>query len=263
MKHYLLTLYILFAAGMSLNSQDITINPGGEKNWFLHLESGIMYPSGTIKDNIAIRQNISSYYVNQSSDGEISSETAGFNLGLKCEYFLPRFNTGVSAGLRYTGYNSDISGYSASNADFFYLRYSMMSSDTKFARVINITETNNFISIPLEIRVVPIHYMDFGLFFKAGAEFSRFNIKKKTNINFQDESMEEYEDDILENITLPTNKNYSTLYGSIGVQYGMPNKTNYLFEIFLPSYYLSDNNFALTNVDYFQGFKFSVQIPLN
>ncbi len=262
MKYSLVSLFILFAAGLNVHSQEMVSAPAPKWTKSIHLESGLIYPKGSIKESIAIRQNISSYFVNQSSDGEILSVTSGFQLGMKYEYFYSRFNTGISAGIRYTGYRTEISGFSSSNADFFYLRYSILGTDTKFARVKDISEVNNFISIPLEIRVVPLHYRDIGLFFRAGAEFSRFNLKKDTNIDFQDTSMNSYEDNILENIGVTTNKNYATLYGTVGVQYGKENKANYLFEIFLPSYFITDHNFAISEVDYLEGFKFSVQFPL-
>jgi len=262
MKYLLSPLLLLFAARSILLPQDIASVPAGKWKGFIHLETGYIYPVGSIKETVAIRQNISSYFVNQSSDGEILSETSGFQFGLKYEYFYSRFKTGISAGMRYTGFRTDISGFSASNADFFYLRYSMEGTDTKFARVKSISEVNNFISIPLEIRVVPLRYRNIALFFRAGAEYSRFNLKKGTDIEFQDKAMEVNEAGILENIGASTNKNYASLYGSVGVQCGKENKANYLFEIFLPSYFLTDQNFAMSDVDYFEGFKFSVQIPL-
>lgn len=261
MKNFVITLCLIVMAGIDLYSQDIPEKPPHNWSRFLHVESGIMYPKGTIKESIAIRQNISSYYVNQASNGQISSTIFGFILGLRWEYFNVKLKTGISTGLRYTGYICEISGFSSSNSDFFYLRYSMLNSDTKFARVKSISETNNFISIPLELRTIPIQYKGLGLFVKVGAEFSKFNLKKSTNIDFQDESMEIHQDIILNDISAATNKLYSTLYGSIGLKLGQENKPNYIFEVFLPSFFLTRNNFTLTNVDHFEGFKFSVQFP--
>ncbi len=263
MKNTALSICLLILSGINLYSQDDSDNRSGNWTQFLHLESGFVYPAGTIKESIAIRQNISSYYVNQTSTGEISSETFGFNLGLRWEYFNLKYKSGISSGLRYTGYKSDITGFSSSNADFFYLRYSTLNSDTKFARVKNINDVSNYLSIPLEIRIVPLQYKKLGLFAKAGTEFSRFNLKKKTNIIFQDEDMNVHEDMILSYITEPTNKFYSTLYASVGLQIGNENKPNFLFEVFLPSYYLSKNNFALIDEGGFEGFRFSLQFPLN
>jgi hypothetical protein len=263
MKNPALTFCLLIISGISLYSQEETANPPGDWSRFIHIEGGFSYPSGTIKESIAIRQNLSSYFVNQSSNGEISSETSEFAYGIRWEFFNNKYKSGVSSGLRYTRFNTDISGYSSSNADFFYLRYSELNSDTKFARVKSLSEVNNFISIPLEIRAVPVQIKGLGLFAKAGAEFSLFNIKKSTHITFQDDGMNAQENVILDKIGLSTNKFCSTLYASVGLKLGKVNKPNYMFEIFLPSVFLTKNNFSLTNVDYFDGFKFSVQFPVN
>ncbi len=262
MKKLLMLLCLIVTAIPALYAQDgSTLLPD---KWvsYLHLESGIMNPSGTIRESIAIRQNISSYYVYQSSNGYISSSTSGFFMGLRWEYFSRKLKAGFSSGLRYTGYTSEISGFTSSNADFFYLRYSMMNADTKFARVKSITELNNFITIPLELRFIPIQYKEIGLFAKVGVEFSLANLKKGTTINFQDNAMDSNQDLILSGLGITTQKMYSTLYGSIGLKLGKEGKPNYMVEVFLPSMFLTKNNFTLTQVDYFDGVKFSVQFPI-
>ena len=245
-----------------LSSQD---RPGRPlQNWLrlLHLETGYMYPGGTIKESIAIRQNISSYYVNQASEGYISSTTSGLILGLRWEYFNPGLKAGISTGLRYTSYRSEISGFTSGNADFYYLRYSMIDSDTKFARVKSLTEVNNFISIPLEIRYIPIHHKGFALFAKAGVEFGGLNLYKNTDIDFQNDAMEANQEAILAGIGEATNRFYSTLYASTGIKIGHEGKTNLILEVFLPSLFLTRNNFVLTEVEYFEGFKLSLQMPV-
>lgn len=262
MKKTLVLLGLMAMSIPAIFTQDVSLKPPG--NWVtnLHIESGFVYPDGTIRENIAIRQNISSYYVYQSSSGYISSSTTGFIAGLRCEFFNKKLKTGISSGLRYTGYNSEISGFTSSNADFFYLRYAMMNSDTKFARVKAITETNNFISIPLEIRFIPIQFKGIGLFAKAGIECSIVNLKKATDIDFQDSNMEVNQEIILSEMGISNQNFFSTLYGSIGVKLGEESRPNYMFEVFLPSLYLTKNNFALTEVAYYDGFKFSILFPI-
>ena len=263
MKKTIFTFSLIVLQVFYLHAQEMSANapPAGWPG-FLLLEAGTISPAGTIRDNIAIRQNISSFYVNQVSEGEVNSATAGRTAGLRLEYFLKKYKTGVSAGLRYTGYFTEISGYSARNADFFYLRYSMQGSDTKFARVKSLNETSHYLTIPLEIRFVPIQRWGLGFFVKAGTELSLLNLKHDTRIDFQDNAMDVYEDEILQNISYRANKFYSTLYASAGVKFGKENRVNYIIEAFLPSFYLSKDNFSLTEVDYFEGIKLSVQFPV-
>ncbi|MBN2350756.1 MAG: hypothetical protein JXJ22_18100 [Bacteroidales bacterium] len=262
MRNILLSFFLISLPWLTLHAQDLPENTPGKWVGLLHVEFGAIYPDGKIRESISVRQNISSYYVDQVSNGSISSETYGVVLGLKWEYFNTRLKTGISTGVRYTGFRSEITGYSSDRANFFYLRYSMVNTDTKFARVKNISESNNFISIPLELRFIPFKFQNFGLFGKVGIEFSNFNLKKETDINFQEKTMESYQDEILDNIGISSNNFYSTLYGSVGFLLGKENKTNYIFEVFLPSLFLSRNNFALTEVDYYAGFKFSVQFQV-
>lgn len=263
MKKSLLFFLTILTAGLNLLSQDVSTEPSQKWLKYLHLETGIIYPAGSIKENIAIRQNLSSYFVNQYSEGEIISATSGINFGVKYEYFSPRFKTGLASGLRYTGYFTDISGYSSGTAEFFYLRYSTSGSDTKFARVKSLAERHNFITIPVEVRFVPIKIKEVGFFVKAGAEFTILDIKKDSNIEFQDAAMNVFESNILSQIKDKDNTYYSTLYGSVGFDCPIINRASLTFEVFLPSFVLSDNIFELTDVSHIEGFKFSVLIPLN
>lgn len=246
-----------------LYSQDLS--PDRSRNWnkYLYVESGFIYPGGNIKESISIRQNISSYYVNQYSNGYISSESSGFLLGLRWEYFNLSFKTGVSAGIRFIWFSNEISGYSSNSADFFYLRYSMQETDTKFARIKSISEINNIITLPLELRVVPIQFREIELFARVGSEISILNLKKSSNIDFSEKSMEVHQDLILGTFGEHTNKVYSSLFGSVGLKYGKVNKPNYLFEVFLPSIIMTSNYFTIMDVDYFEGFKLSIQFPFN
>ena len=72
-------------------------------------------------------------------------------LGARYEYGLPVIKSDISTGLRFVGINSEITGYASANSDFFYLRYSMEETDTKFARVKSLTECNYILSIPLAV----------------------------------------------------------------------------------------------------------------
>jgi len=52
---------------------------------FLHVEAGYIFPEGTIRERISIRQNISYYYDEHYSSGYIFSETSGLVLGIRYE----------------------------------------------------------------------------------------------------------------------------------------------------------------------------------
>jgi len=227
-------------------------------------EAGFIYPQGTIKESLSIRQNLSYYYVNQQSDGFISSSISGMLLGARYEYYLPKIWSGISTGVRFIGINTEINGYASGNSDFFYLRYSMQETDTKFARVKSLTENNYLLSVPLEIRVFPLRYRKISFFAMAGVEYSVICFKKAADISFREEGMNVNKDVILGRISSPVNRNFSTFYSSVGMKLGKEeNKVNFIIEVMLPSLLLSKNNFYFIDVDYIEGFRLSVQLPLN
>lgn len=250
---------ISFITASSQNNGNQTIS-----DWkrYFHIEVGYIYPEGTIKESLAIRQNISYFYANQYSNGYISSTTSGLILGVRYEYYYPKFKSGISSGLRFTGLNTDISGYTSNNSDFFFLRYSTQDSDTKFARVKSLTEYNYLLSVPLEIRFTPIEYKNLSLYAKAGLEYSIISLKNEADISFQDDNMDVNKGEILKRITDPINKNYATFYSALGLKLGKEGKPNYTFEVLFPSIFLTKNNFYLVDVDYFEGFRLSIQFPV-
>lgn len=263
MRKTLSTVILVFLSFIALFAQ----NDGHKfiNNWekYISLEAGYIYPEGKIKESLSIRQNINYYYSEYYSGGYIESQTSGLILGLRYELYSPGLKSGISGGLRFTGLNTEICGYTSSSSDFFYLRYSMEDSDTKFARVKELTERNYVISIPLEIRSPSMDYRTLSLFARAGLEYSIISLKKDTDIKFQDDAMMIHKSGILKNISGYAGKSYSTFYTSIGLKLGKEDRLNYIMDIYLPSLFLTKNNFYFIDAKFFTGFKLSLLIPIN
>jgi hypothetical protein len=230
---------------------------------FIHVEAGFIYPEGSIKESIPIRQNPDYFYVSQYSDGNVWSETYGFTCGVRYEYYLSKLKSGISAGLRYYGFETDINGFTSGNAEFFYLRYTMDDTDIRFARVNALSESKHLITVPVELRVVPLQYRRISFFARAGIEYSIISLGHKTGISFHDENMNAYKDEVLGGIANTTISHFSAFYSSVGLKLGREGKPNYMFEVLLPSFFLTDNNFSLTDTDSYSGFRLSVQFPVN
>ncbi len=262
MKKSLCTIILASLPFITIFTQTNESKSANDRKKYIYIEAGYIYPEGTIRENLSIRQNISYYYADNYSNGYISSFTSGLILGLRYEYYLPKFKSGISSGLRFIGLNTEISGYTSLSSDFFYLRYSMENSETKFARVKSLTENNYVITIPLELRSPSIDYKNLSFFAKAGLEYSIICLRKSANIKFQEESMKVHKDAILEKISGPAGKNYSAFYTSLGLKVGKEDKTNYIMELLLPSLFLTKNNFYMIDAKYFAGFKLSVLVPL-
>lgn len=230
---------------------------------FLHFEFGAHYPSGSVKESIPVRQNISSYYVDQLNGGQVSSDITGWTAAVKYSYFFDQSDVAFSAGLRYTGYSGEVYGYTSPGADFFYLRYSMDDSNTRFARVKEMSESHHFISIPLEARYYPFQYQRMRWFVSAGAELGLFSFLDETDISFREDFMEEYQDEILAQLAVDSESFYSTAYIGLGVEFISQKDYTFVLEAILPSLFLSENNFSFSEVDSYSGFRFSIGFPLH
>jgi hypothetical protein len=262
MKKYWCILFFAFFWHFNLYPQ--SSNTDESSVWIsqLQIEAGFTYPDGKIRESVSIRQNISSFYVDQYSNGSVYADTYGNFFSLKWEYLNQNLNLGFSTGLRYNSFQTEIYGSSSYGADFIYLRYSILDSNTKFARVKSITEDISFISVPVEVSFSPFEYKNFRLLASGGIEFSLVNLSRGTSIEFQEESMASFENDILDKIRASSTNFYSSIYATFGLRYGKKDKPKYGFEIFLPSFFLSQDNFELTEVTNFTGFRMSVRFPL-
>jgi hypothetical protein len=176
--------------------------------------------------------------------------------------FNKRFRFGFSTGLRFTVYQTEITGSSASTTDYFYFRYSVKDGETKFARVKSITETNKHLSIPFEIRYIPFQNKWIGIYARAGIEAGILNFGKRIDIDFRESGMNSSRDIVLSSIDTPDEKGYALMYATIGMQIGKEEKPKLNIEFLLPSSFLSKNNFDLIDVNYIDGFKISSEIPL-
>lgn len=261
MKKIALLCLLAVIAGLHLFSQDLTDSDTQKWTRFINVDGGVVFPNGTIKDDIPIRQDVSSYQSFYPSSGTISTFTKAYHMSIRAELFNNIYNLGLSTGIRLLAYDTELSGYTHENADFFYLRYAMNDGDTKFARVQSITENKMFLTVPLELRYMPLRLKNFGFFMRAGAELSVMSPDAEIDLEFYDSQMKVFKNEVAAGLTDDTNSFYSSFYGAVGITFGQKDKLNYSMEVFIPSPYLTDNNFMLSTVDFYSGFKFSLQMP--
>lgn len=229
----------------------------------LQLEAGFSFPSGSISENLAIRQNISSYYVYQSAQGTVYCDLSSFNTALKWEVYNAALKLGFAAGVRYSTFTTLISGYTSSNANFFYIRYSSAGTDTKFARVKSITESSKLIGIPLEVKFVPFSSKNVQYFVKAGIEPASYRVSHLTDIEFENPDMEPLEDEVAGSFNAPLSTFCTSLYTSLGLTITGENKPGVTFEVVLPSVFISQNNFNLADVTRMHtGIRASFHLPV-
>ncbi|MGC3977337.1 MAG: outer membrane beta-barrel protein [Paludibacteraceae bacterium] len=221
---------------------------------------------GTMNDNWEVRQSIHSNYSsdyeyeNNSSQGSVSTSSSVFYLTVKPEYrFSDKFS--VASGLRFTKFGSNFNGNGASGKYFFLRMKNTDDTRTDYYRIKSINEQNSYLGIPLEAKYMLFSWGDFRFYGKVGYEFG-YLLHKKLNITFQQQEMQQYEQDIFNNIGLKPNNFYSSIGGAFGVNYQTKNNWHLNVDLFMGSGLLTHNNTTLINLKSMSGVQFSVMMPI-
>jgi hypothetical protein len=265
MRTYYLVVVLLFLwIGNLVAENENNMSAASPWQSWIILEFNNCYPNGTITSNIAVRQKVNAYDTGYDSNGFVSSDAYGFAGGLQWMFYNTHLKIGVSTGLRYTHYMTEIYGSVSTYSDYFYLRYSESGQETKFARVKTISERKEYLSIPLEISYRVYEYQRIGLWTRVGGEFGLFGLSHKSDISFMESVMEDHETAVLSSIRHPDEKALSNIYWTIGGSYRLKNNISFRMDgIVLSKYLNTDAPFVLVESDYFTGFMMSMQIPIS
>jgi hypothetical protein len=229
---------------------------------YIGLEIGMYFPSSEIPEKDFIRKETAPYYYEESPTENIySSMTLGYT-GIKTEYLLFENKFGITAGARYTNITSSI-GYLSdkSDKDFFYILYRQDETNTEYLKIKTISETAEYIGIPLEIRCYPFKPRFFRIYYKIAADLN-FLIQSKTDVVFVNDGMEIFEDAVADKFGKPNSFN-SLLTGAIGFRFGKDSRPAFSCEFCFPSSIVTKNCSALVKPKFSGGFQFNFQIPLN
>ena len=215
--------------------------------------------AGELSNNWSIRQDLSSYsdYGNFSSG--VRNESSIMYFSFKPELIIKQNRLSLLSGLRFTLFDSYLKG--GINDDYFFLRYKSASSGTEFARISTLSETVSYLSIPLELKYVPIQISNVGFYAKVGTE-AGVKLNSKKSIAFTSETMNEYSEEILNTNPTKINSMYSTIYGAFGVRWESLKGTQVNMEWVLPSQFLTKNNLSQITPEMYSGFQLSVMFPL-
>ena len=230
-------------------------------NLILGFELGSDFVTGKLNRNWNVRQEVgNNKYVYGSHQNAFTQMTMGF-IGIKPEITFLNNRIGLSSGLRYTRMNSLLDRNSYLQGSFFYLRNVGNSVNTEYFKVKEIYEDNDYLGVPLEITGVPFQNEYFDIYVRVGAELN-FMFSTNINIQFYNEEMNPYKQDLIHQAGISPNSIYSTFYSGIGIRFGKKNKVKYNMELVLPSYILTSTNSSLMDPRFYTGFKFIVQFPL-
>jgi hypothetical protein len=219
--------------------------------------------SPSLNESWNIRQDVGAYSSNYSSSSNYVMAMSVMNFAVKPEIYFFKNKVALSSGLRFSNVMSDLSvaGSSSNYSNFFYLRYSTTGLNTEYVRINSISESTNYLGIPIDVKVVPFSLWKLDFYLKTGIELG-YKLTSKTKIDFVNESMAPYSQSIIDNVGLKTNNLYSTWSTSWGVTFGNANKLRYNLEFLLPSFFITKNNSTIVNGNMFTGFKCSIQFPI-
>ena len=145
-------------------------------------------------------------------------------IGLKFEYRVINNLFGLSAGLRYSRMNTSIGrdSYLSSGPDYFYLNYTQSDLITEYAKVCEINQKGDYFGIPLEVRFYTRKERRIKLYYKAGLSLN-LKVHSKSDISFFNESMEQYQADVIKVVENPS-PNFTTFHLGLGLKIGKPDK---------------------------------------
>lgn len=243
-----------------------TIQVQGQKVALPKFSVGVDVGTGTFVGEVDkqwyIRQDIgASYYGDYYHQNSIYGDMSYFHVGIKSEYAL-NDKCSVLAGLKYKRIYSDIQHDGRRN--FFYLRYVQDESDLEFFRVRSIKEYNHYLSMPLEVKYVPLHISGWFAFYgKLGVDLGML-IQSEKGINFKSESMYSYEDEVLEKmIKHDANSFFSSYYAAIGFSFFPTHKVTCSVDVFLPAGLFTSHQSSLIDPFSYGGVQCFIQIPLS
>lgn len=232
------------------------------KNFALGFDIGSNISVGTLNDKWSVRQDVGTYYESNAGSNLLDNSLEMGYITLKPSFniFDERFT--IASGFRYQIMDSKTFKTNAGNNNFFYLRYNTVANRTDFARVIDISESNAYFSIPLELSYNVIQYGAFGAHIMVGADIG-YQIKNELHIEYFDKQMIDNNSQVINGVNPYSNSFYSSLYASIGINYNHSDKAIYKLEFLLPSQMLSQNNSSLINFEKISGFQVSFNFLLN
>ncbi len=248
----------------NVKSQEITKSEESQWLQLIRIEFNGLLPNTSLKESIPIRQTVSNYslYNNYNESGKITSNTFGQAYAIITEFYNKTHKFGISSGIKYLYYNSDIKGEISNIAEYFYFRYFSGEQETKFARVRNLSENNHYIVIPIDAHIYLLNRKRYGIFTKLGSDLG-LNINNKLNVIFFNPEMNPSKNEVLSVLDKTQQKFYATINASIGLRYYYIDKICFNFEIYLLSTLIGTDYFVLSEIKRFSGIRTSVQFPLS
>jgi len=252
-------LIILFSVALTVQTTIIAEKP---YKFMLNIEYGYNEMNTSLNERWKIRQDVGTSYYDHNNR-RVFSHLFLNQVAVKPEWQFFDGKLAFETGLKYSHLNSALDMELQSNGlpAYFYLHYNSTGIDTEYAKVHSITENSHYLSVPLEIKLIPFRWRNFDLYAKTGVDLG-IRFSNSTKINFVNKAMEEYHQTILDKIGVTTNKYIAGWNNSVGISYGRDNALRYRLEVLLPSFLITKNNSSLVDGEMLSGIRLSLQIPV-
>lgn len=255
MKHKFTILIFLFYLFRLTNAQESRLK-------YLGVEAGMTFMASEMANMDYIRREIPQYYNDYSASSLTCLSNKSF-IGIKYELFALNDRLSFASGIRFIQLNSSVGKdkYYRSSTQYFYWRTDNNDLNTNYIRINEISQKSSYLGIPLESRFYIAkkpHFMR--LYAKLGAEVSLL-LQSKTDVDFYDNAMSKYDDEVGSKIADPKTFN-TAIYGGFGVELGGDSKPSVSIEACMPYFNLSSKTSGLVDSFFGGGFQINVRVPL-
>lgn len=250
LKNFVLLLIMLSSTYLSAQKLD---------NFIVSINYGTKGLTAELSEVWPIRQDVGSYYDGFNSNVNLGSWLNYAGVSPEFSFFNKKLS--ISPGLRFTNLNAEIVKSDYYKEGYYFLRVNSDGITTNYARVKAIREETNYLGVPLEVKFTPFYFSYISFHVKLSAELA-YKIYSSTDIEFKHADMENYQNEVLNDLSIGVNNVYSSVYASMGARFSLGDKMFCSLDVFLPAFYMTKNNSSLVNINNISGAQFSLDIPI-
>lgn len=260
-KHLFTVIFISLSVSFSVGQEQL------KTKFHIGIEGGKGGLFGSSSNTWDIRQDVSSrsYYWDSYYSNPSGFTTGDYSyLALKPVYTFGNGRWSIASGISFLNLGTQLGTFGLRADSYFYLRQ-VKPGETNFFRVSSISEQTGYLNVPIDVSFIPIRFGRKNLFefyLKAGADFG-WKIYSKNKINFVNEKMQQYENEILDGNNLNINNTISTFkFSFLGFRITTPNSMRYYVEFIGPLSTNSKRNSSLMDLSGGTGIHMGWQIPI-
>lgn len=258
-----LTLLACSFSGIAQRDTVKNVQSNRSSNISIGLEAGTRIYDYTIKEYDVIRPTQSYSYYDYNDQHSLQLDNFTAFASIKLEYHKRTSNFWFATGINYSIHNIALSKYTnySDRTSYFYVSLNEKNDELHYYRVNRITETDQYIGVPLELRYSPFEQRVFRAYFKAGFD-NYVKVSTERTVDFESAEMEHKQAAILD-LFEQSDQYYAEASIGLGFQIGWPGRFRFRAEADAPSYIIPHNAFAFMNDAYGCSIKLGVLLPIN